>query len=132
MSLSNEKSTELSKEMRDAVSNISIQQEKKEEEPVHDKEMVLVFVKSYCPHSKNACRLLSASQLFVYDIQNAKWLMPTTFAEKEVNDAALDQRTVNRIMTRHTVPQIFVWRNKDWHYVGEESDILNTMPELRL
>ena len=118
-------------EMRDAVSAISLKKTK-DRKNIEEGESVLALVKSYCPHSRNACRLLSASTLFVYDVKNATWLTPSTFTKKETSDEPLDQEIIRGIMQRHTVPQIFVWREGTWKYVGEESDILKFMPELRL
>ena len=43
---------------------------------------------------------------------------------EETSDEPLDQEIIRGIMQRHTVPQIFVWREGTWKYVGEESDIL--------
>jgi hypothetical protein len=95
---------------------------------IGDYDMVFMYVKDYCIHSKNAARMATENcdLVFVFDVIHNRFVDPLDFnAKVTFQSPCLSQLiqayTVSTLNT-DTVPQVFVKVQGGWYWVGGEDD----------
>lgn len=78
---------------------------------------VFVYVKNYCHWSKQACEKLLPVTTLLLDMVDKEFV---TYEDGAFEQACTDVPTsiVDAFVTTDTVPQIFVYTDNQWEYVG--------------
>ena len=93
-----------------------------------DYDMVFMYVKDYCGHSKAAAKMATenSERVFVFDVIHNRFVDPLDFNTKiDFQSPCVSQLiqayTVSKLNT-DTVPQIFIKVQGGWHWVGGNDD----------
>mgnify|MGYP003318274329 CR=1 FL=1 len=90
---------------------------------IRSDDLLFMYVKNYCHYSKKACQKVISNNMTnvkIIDVVNRAWTAPSNIAKptcSRIPPQFRDDIDV-RFATRETVPQIFVYRNDKWHYIG--------------
>ena len=86
---------------------------------------IFMYVKNYCGYSKFACKFLtqSGNKITIVDMINKEFVLYNAYEkfERTVGDAT---KLTDIFPNKSTVPQIFIYRNNKWYYIGGSDDLL--------
>ena len=88
---------------------------------------VFMYVKHYCGYSKKACNtLLDSSDVTIVELIKKEFVSydsKTNSFTQEFTD--VPKRILDAFVDGDTVPQIFVYNNNQWSYIGGCEELLN-------
>lgn len=97
---------------------------------IGDYDMVFMYVKDYCGHSRAAARIAAEKieHVFVFDVLHNIFLDPldfnTTVEFQSPCVSQLIQAYKVSTLNNDTVPQVFIKVHGGWHWVGGKDDFI--------
>lgn len=93
---------------------------------IDENDKIFLFVKHYCHYSKKACKHLKRiKDITIVDVINKEFV---TYDERNDSFRCLNTNVPTQLMeafdVSDTVPQIFIYKNRKWHYVGGSDDVI--------
>ncbi len=90
---------------------------------IRSDDLLFMYVKNYCHYSKKACHKVMDNKMTnvkIIDVVNRAWTAPSNIAKPTCSHipSQLSDDINIRFNTRETVPQIFVYKNNKWQYIG--------------
>ena len=95
---------------------------------IGDYDMVFMYVKDYCGHSRAAARIAAEKieHVFVFDVLHNTFLDPLDFDTKVDFQSPCVSQLIQAYkvstLNNDTVPQIFIKVQSGWHWVGGNDD----------
>ena len=93
---------------------------------IDENDEIFVYVKHYCHYSKKACKHLKRiKNITIVDVINKEFVRYDQNTDTFIPvKTPVPGKLMGAFDVRNTVPQIFIYKNSQWHYIGGSDDVI--------